>query len=123
MVLVQGYFAHKKTPTPLGPPKGPRRRARLGSQGEAISDERGNLVLLTPHRECTGLPWGKLFLNAGGHFSFRSLQTRTKKASNFPRTPRLQKGRADLVEPKTIISGPEYVGEMASDAESYMKTL
>jgi len=28
---VQGYLAHKKTPTPLGPPQGPRHMPTVGS--------------------------------------------------------------------------------------------
>ena len=28
---VQGYLAHNKPPTPLGPPKDPRRRPTVGS--------------------------------------------------------------------------------------------
>jgi len=38
---VQGYLAHKKTPTPLGPPQDPRHRPTVGSQGGALSYERG----------------------------------------------------------------------------------
>ena len=30
---VQGYLAHKKTPTPLGPPWGSRHHPTVGSQG------------------------------------------------------------------------------------------
>jgi hypothetical protein len=31
MYYVQGYLAHKKTSTPLGPPQDPRHRPSLGS--------------------------------------------------------------------------------------------
>ena len=30
---IQGYLAHKKPPTPLGPPKGPTHSPTVGSQG------------------------------------------------------------------------------------------
>ena len=41
---VQGYLAHTKTPTPLGPPKDPRHRPTVGSSGGAVSYRRGNPV-------------------------------------------------------------------------------
>ena len=31
VITMQGYLAHKKTPTPLGPPKDPRHRPAVGS--------------------------------------------------------------------------------------------
>ena len=34
---VQGYLAHKKTPTPLGPPQDPRHRPTVGSYGGVFS--------------------------------------------------------------------------------------
>ena len=37
--VIQGNLAHKKTPTPLGPPKDPRHRPTVGSRGEAFSYE------------------------------------------------------------------------------------
>jgi len=41
---LQGYLAHKKTPTPLGPPYDPRHRPTVGSSGGAFSYERGTPV-------------------------------------------------------------------------------
>ena len=41
---VQGYLAHKKTPTALGPPLDPRHRATVRLYREAFSYERGTLV-------------------------------------------------------------------------------
>ena len=38
---LQGYLAHKKTPTPLGHPYGPRHSPTVGSKGGAVSYERG----------------------------------------------------------------------------------
>ena len=38
---VQGYLAHVKTLTPLGPPSDPRHRPTVGSKGDAFSHERG----------------------------------------------------------------------------------
>ena len=35
----QGYLAHKKTPTPLGPPYDPRHMPTVGPQGGAFSCE------------------------------------------------------------------------------------
>ena len=35
------YLAHKKLPTPLGPPQGPRLCPSVGSQGGPLSYERG----------------------------------------------------------------------------------
>jgi len=52
-VVVQGYLAHKKTPPPLGPPKGPRHSPTVGSYGEAFSYERGTPVAL-PHSASDG---------------------------------------------------------------------
>ena len=34
---VQGYLAHKKTPTHLGPPQDPRQRSTVGSYGVSVS--------------------------------------------------------------------------------------
>ena len=42
--LVQGYLAHKKTPTPLGPLQGPGHGPTVESQGAAVSYERGTPV-------------------------------------------------------------------------------
>ena len=41
---IQGYLAHKKTPTPLGPPQDPRHRPTLGSYGGAFSCAVGALI-------------------------------------------------------------------------------
>ena len=41
---IQGYLAHKKTPTPLGPPYDPRHGPTVGSYGVAVSCERGTPV-------------------------------------------------------------------------------
>ena len=41
---LQGYLAHKKTPTPPGPPKDPRHRPTVGSEGGAFPYERGTPV-------------------------------------------------------------------------------
>ena len=38
---VQEYLAHKKQPPSLEPPHGPRHSPTAGSQGGAVSDERG----------------------------------------------------------------------------------
>ena len=43
----QGYLAHKKTPTPLGPPYDPRHRPTVGSHGGAVSYERGTPASLS----------------------------------------------------------------------------
>ena len=40
------YLAHKKTPTPLGPPQDPRHRPKVVSYGGALSYERGTPVQL-----------------------------------------------------------------------------
>jgi hypothetical protein len=40
-LFVQGHLAHKKTPTPLGPPYDPRHWPTVGSQGAVSSCERG----------------------------------------------------------------------------------
>ena len=45
---VHGYLAHKKLPTPLGTPYGPRHRATVGSQAAAVSYERGTPVITAP---------------------------------------------------------------------------
>ena len=37
----QGYLAHKKQPPSLGPPQGPKHSPTAGSQGKAVSYERG----------------------------------------------------------------------------------
>ena len=42
---VQGYLAHKKILTPLGPPQDPTHRPTAGSKGGVVSYERG-----TPER-------------------------------------------------------------------------
>jgi hypothetical protein len=47
---VQGYLAHEKTPTPLGPPEDPRHRPTVGSLPGAVSHERGTPVVLFPGR-------------------------------------------------------------------------
>ena len=41
---LQGYLAHKKMPTPLGPPYDPRHRPTVGSLGWRFSYERGTPV-------------------------------------------------------------------------------
>ena len=41
---IQGYLAHKKTPTPLGPPQDPMHSPTVGSCGGAVSYERGTTV-------------------------------------------------------------------------------
>ena len=46
--VLQGYLAHKKTPSPLGPPQGPRHSPTVGSQGGAVSCERSTPPLHTP---------------------------------------------------------------------------
>ena len=43
-VEVQGYLAHKKSPTPLGPPKDPAHMPTVGSYGVAFSYQRGTPV-------------------------------------------------------------------------------
>ena len=43
-LTVQGYLAHKNTPTPVGPPEGPRHMTSVGSYGAAVSYERGTPV-------------------------------------------------------------------------------
>ena len=45
---LQGYLAHKKTPTPLGPPEDPGPRPAVGSQSVTVSYERGTSVM-DPH--------------------------------------------------------------------------
>ena len=50
----QGYFAYKKTPTPLGPPQDPRHTPSVGSSAGAFSYERG-----TPARGFTGNQMGQ----------------------------------------------------------------
>ena len=42
---VQGYLAHKKKPTPLGPSYDPRHGPAARSQGGVFSYERGTPVL------------------------------------------------------------------------------
>ena len=42
---VQEYLAHKKPPPPLGSPHGPRNML-LGSEGKAVSDERGTSAVI-----------------------------------------------------------------------------
>ena len=42
---LQGYLAHKKTPTPLGSPEVPRHKATVGSYGGGLSYERGTPVM------------------------------------------------------------------------------
>ena len=41
---VQGYLAHKKTPSPLGPSYYPKHRPTVGSLGDAFSIERESPV-------------------------------------------------------------------------------
>ena len=41
---IQGYLTHKKLPTPLGLPEGPRRRPIVWSWAAAVSYERGTPV-------------------------------------------------------------------------------
>ena len=41
---LQGYLAHKKALTPLGPPHGPRHSPTVGFQEEASSCEQGTAV-------------------------------------------------------------------------------
>ena len=41
---LQGYLAHKKLPTPLGLPQGPRHGPTVGSYGVAVSYKRGTPV-------------------------------------------------------------------------------
>ena len=43
---LQGYLAHKKATTPLGPPQDPRHSPSVGSEGVAVSYERGTPVLV-----------------------------------------------------------------------------
>ena len=38
---LQGYFAHKKQPSPPGKPQGPRHGSAVGSKGAAVSYDRG----------------------------------------------------------------------------------
>ena len=45
------YRAHKKRPTTLGPPKGPRHGPTVGSYGEAVSYKQG-----TPAGDAAGQP-------------------------------------------------------------------
>ena len=45
---LQGYLAHKKAPTPLGPPWDPRPSPTAGSWGGAVSYERGTPVSQGP---------------------------------------------------------------------------
>ena len=42
--FVQGYYAQKKLPTPLGLPQGSRHGPTVGSQAPAVSHERGTPV-------------------------------------------------------------------------------
>ena len=46
---LQGYLAHKKTPTPLGQPHDPRHSPNVGSWEGAVSYERGTPVHPTPY--------------------------------------------------------------------------
>ena len=41
---LQGYLAHDKTPTPLGPSYGPRHGPTIGSRGGAVSYGRGTPI-------------------------------------------------------------------------------
>ena len=45
-IYIQGYLAHKKQPTPLGPPLEPRRGPTVGSYGGAVSYEHGTPVYM-----------------------------------------------------------------------------
>ena len=47
---VQGYLAHKKPPSPLGPPYEPKHGPTVGSYGVAVSYERGTPVRQEIHR-------------------------------------------------------------------------
>ena len=49
---VRGYFAHKKTTTPLGPPCDPRHRPTVESQGGAFSYE---LTPVAPKRQIVSI--------------------------------------------------------------------
>ena len=51
MLYLQGNLAHKKQPTSLGPPQGPRHSPTVGSQVGAVSYERGTPVGYEPHVE------------------------------------------------------------------------
>ena len=55
VMRLQGYLAHKKTPTPLGQPYGPGRIPTVGSWGGAFSYERGTRVSL-PRSETVAGP-------------------------------------------------------------------
>ena len=46
--VVQGFIAHKKHPSSLGPPQGPRHVPTVGSYGEAVSYERCDPVHTEP---------------------------------------------------------------------------
>ena len=50
-VHLQGYLAHKKTPTPLRTPWDTRHRPTVGSSGGAFSYERGTPVKQVPHSD------------------------------------------------------------------------
>jgi len=41
---IQGYLAHTKQPSPLGPPQGPRHTPTVGFYGGLVSYERGTPV-------------------------------------------------------------------------------
>jgi len=54
---VQGYLAHKKTPTRLGPPQEPRHGPTVGSYAVAVSYERGTPVqTILPALHARGAP-------------------------------------------------------------------
>ena len=67
---LQGYLPHKKLPTPIGPPQGPKRGPTVGSYGAAVSSERGTPVVLT-WRERVFL----LFAPRIGHFGEKPRDT------------------------------------------------
>ena len=51
-MAAQGYLAHEKTPTPLGPPEDCRHMPTEGSWGGAIPYERGTPVLDVGFQAC-----------------------------------------------------------------------
>jgi len=72
--LVQGYLAHKKTPTPLGPLQGPGHGPTVESQGAAVSYERGTPVTCVCVCVC-GIEGGALITTNTLHAGFL-IQTR-----------------------------------------------
>ena len=43
-VIIRGFLAHKKTPTPLGPPQGPNHSPTVGTYRAAVCYEQGTPV-------------------------------------------------------------------------------